>query len=221
MCQLSEWIRNCVSNNTCVIGCTGPSKCAAASASSSLQTLCTTQIAGGAGNTFTLNSTTYTADGAEFQDMFGNVNTSGKIGTGNQGNTMISLDGGTYLCWGDKDCPPSDNCLLGSANGITNFPSYIGICVNSSSGEGDQPAPANCTSSDTPQARTAANTRAWGPLPAYRPPPPKRMPAFPTSIPQLLASVHLTHRRLLPGRRRLSQPGVGLRGARCLRREPN
>src|SRR5580698_1790028 len=42
------------------------------------------------------------------------------------------------------------------------------------------------------QARTAANIKAWGPLPAYRPPPPKRTPAFPTSIPQLLASVHLT-----------------------------
>ena len=40
--------------------------------------------------------------------MFGNVNTSGSISTGNPGNTMISLDGGTYLCWGDKDCPPGD-----------------------------------------------------------------------------------------------------------------
>jgi len=140
---------NCVSGNTCVIGCTGPSKCAASNASSSLQTLCTTQIAGGAGNTFTLNGKTYTADGAEFQDMFGNVNTSHSVDDLHPGDTMISLDGGTYLCWGDKDCPPTDNCLLGSDSGITNFPSYVGICVNSSSGEGDQPAPANCTSSST------------------------------------------------------------------------
>jgi len=136
-------------NSTCVIGCTGPSKCAAASSSSALQTLCTTQIAGGAGQTFTLDGQTYTADGAEFQDMFGNVNTSGSISFGNQGDTMISLDGGTYLCWGDKDCPPTDKCLLGSDSGIANFPSYVGICVNSSSGDGDQPAPANCTSSST------------------------------------------------------------------------
>jgi hypothetical protein len=153
---------NCVSNNTCVIGCTAPSKCANASASSSLQTLCTTQIAGGAGNTFTLNGTTYTADGAEFQDMFGNVNTSGKIGFGNQGATMIDLDGGTFLCWGDKDCPPTDNCLLGSANGIANFPSYVGICVNSSSGEGDQPAPLNCTSSDTPTGQDCGQYNGLG-----------------------------------------------------------
>jgi len=153
---------NCVSGNTCVIGCTGPSKCAAASASSSLQTLCTTQIAGGAGNTFTLDGTTYTADGAEFQDMFGNVNTSGSFDPSHQGDTMISLDGGTFLCWGDKDCPPSDKCLLGSASGITNFPSYVGICVNSSSGEGDQPAPANCTSSSTPTGQDCGQYEGMG-----------------------------------------------------------
>ena len=153
---------NCVSNNTCVIGCTAPSKCANASASSSLQTLCTTQIAGSAGNTFTLNGTTYTADGAEFQDMFGNVNTSGSFDPSHQGKTMIDLDGGTFLCWGDKDCPPTDNCLLGSANGIANFPSYVGICVNSSSGEGDQPSPANCTSSSTPAGQDCGQYSGMG-----------------------------------------------------------
>ena len=94
--------------------------------------------------------------------MFGNVNTSGKIGFGNQGATMIYLDGGTYLCWGDKDCPPSDNCLLGSANGIADFPSYVGICVNSSSGEGDQPAPLNCTSSDTPTGQDCGQYNGMG-----------------------------------------------------------
>jgi Thaumatin family len=149
-------------DNTCVIGCTGPSKCAAASSSSALQTLCTTLIAGGSGNNFTLDGTTYPADGAEFQDMFGNVNTSGSITFGSPGDTMISLDGGTYLCWGDKDCPPTDNCLLGSASGITNFPSYVGICVNSSSGEGDQPAPANCTSSSTPTGQDCGQYNGMG-----------------------------------------------------------
>jgi hypothetical protein len=153
---------NCVNDNTCVIGCTGPSKCAASNASPALQALCTEKIAGGDGNTFTLDSTGYTADGAEFQDMFGNVNTSGSISTGNPGNTMISLDGGTYLCWGDKDCPPGDSCKLGAANGITNFPSYTGICVNSSSGDGDQPAPASCTSSDTPAGQDCGQYKGMG-----------------------------------------------------------
>lgn len=153
---------NCVNDNTCVIGCTGPSKCAASNASPALQALCTEKIAGGVGNTFTLDGTGYTADGAEFQDMFGNVNTSGSISTGNPGNTMISLDGGTYLCWGDKDCPPGDNCLLGSANGIANFPSYVGICANSSTGEGDQPAPANCMSSNTPAGQDCGQYSGMG-----------------------------------------------------------
>ncbi len=100
----------CSNNNTCVIGCNDPGdQCSTSNAPSNL--MCNTSVPSG--------------DGSTYADMYTVKNISGKIPEG-VGQTMISGNSGTPICWGDADCTPTETCAMGL---ISNFPSKIGICI--------------------------------------------------------------------------------------------
>jgi hypothetical protein len=109
-------------NDTCVIGCNDPGdqctsidpNCANPANDGALQ--CCTSVPSGAG---------WTADGADYVDMYLVKNYSGVIDNANQNQTMISSNGGTPVCWGDLDCAPGQTCEMGVVPG---FPADVGIC---------------------------------------------------------------------------------------------
>ena len=109
-------------NNTCVIGCNDPGdqctsidpNCGNPANDGALQ--CCTAVPSGSG---------FTADGADYVDMYLVKNYSGVIDSANQYQTMISSNGGTPVCWGNLDCAPGQTCEMGVVPG---FPADVGIC---------------------------------------------------------------------------------------------
>ena len=109
-------------NNTCVIGCNDPGdqctsidpNCTTPSNDGALQ--CCSAVPSGSG---------FTADGADYVDMYLVKNYSGVIDNANQYQTMISSNGGTPVCWGNLDCAPGQTCEMGVVPG---FPADVGIC---------------------------------------------------------------------------------------------
>ena len=109
-------------NNTCVIGCNDPGdqctsidpNCGNPANDGALQ--CCSAVPSGSG---------FTADGADYVDMYLVKNYSGVIDSANQYQTMISSNGGTPVCWGNLDCAPGQTCEMGVVPG---FPADVGIC---------------------------------------------------------------------------------------------
>ena len=109
-------------NNTCVIGCNDPGdQC------TSIDPNCTTPANDGALQCCSAvpSGSGFTADGADYVDMYLVKNYSGAIDNGNQNQTMISSNGGTPVCWGNLDCAPGQTCEMGVVPG---FPAGVGIC---------------------------------------------------------------------------------------------
>ncbi|HXN14370.1 MAG TPA: thaumatin family protein [Candidatus Acidoferrales bacterium] len=109
-------------NNTCVIGCNDPGdqctsidpQCMDTNKDGTLA--CCTPVPSGSG---------WTADGADYVDMYLAKNYSGAIDSANLSQVMISSNGGTPVCWGPLDCAPTQKCEIGVVSG---FPSDVGIC---------------------------------------------------------------------------------------------
>jgi hypothetical protein len=109
-------------NSTCVIGCNDPGdQC------TSIDPNCTTPANDGALQCCTAvpSGSGFTADGADYVDMYLVKNYSGVIDNANQNQTMISSNGGTPVCWGNLDCAPGQTCEMGVVPG---FPADVGIC---------------------------------------------------------------------------------------------
>ncbi|MFZ2063246.1 MAG: thaumatin family protein [Candidatus Binatus sp.] len=109
-------------NNTCVLGCNDPGdqctsidpQCTTPQNDGTLQ--CCSAIPSGTG---------WTADGADYVDMYLAKNYSAVIDPTNQYQIMISSNGSTPVCWGDLDCAPGQTCEMGVVPG---FPTGVGIC---------------------------------------------------------------------------------------------
>ncbi|HYL58461.1 MAG TPA: thaumatin family protein [Candidatus Acidoferrales bacterium] len=111
----------CVSGK-CVIGCNDPGDqctsidpgCKNTEEDGALK--CCTAVPSGPG---------FTADGADYVDMYLVQNYSAAIDSGNQFQKMISSNGATPVCWGNLDCAPGQTCEMGVVPG---FPAGVGIC---------------------------------------------------------------------------------------------
>ncbi|MHB8383348.1 MAG: thaumatin family protein [Candidatus Binataceae bacterium] len=146
---------SCVNGETCVIGCDAPSKLCPGIGSvkpfmsgvdaPGMQSLdCYQPVPGDfAGFTFT-------SDGSWFEDMYNVHNQSGAVYTTDNAIyqvSMFSSNQGTPTCWGDLDCPPNQNCLLGpTATGIANLPPDLGICADTSASPPIPNGSVNCAS---------------------------------------------------------------------------
>ena len=127
---------SCLGGMTCVIGCGAPGKLCgsnypspvSAPGVSSLR--CDTAISSGS-----VHGIPFMSDDSQYRDMYDAANDSGVVSSSNVGVTMFSGNQGTPTCWGDIDCAPGESCLIGPTNsGITNLPSYVGICATSNQG---------------------------------------------------------------------------------------
>jgi hypothetical protein len=123
----------CVNGNTCVIGCNDPADQCTASNPASLH--CQEPIPSPLPSAaFPSNAATPhpTPDGATYLDMYLAKNSTGLADPSDKGDSMFSANQGTPTCWGNLDCLPGETCMIGSASGITGFPSNLGICVGAS-----------------------------------------------------------------------------------------
>lgn len=140
---------SCSGGFTCVIGCDGPGKLCGAnypspvSAPGVADLECTTAIPSGS-----VHGVPFSADGSEYRDMYDAANDSGVVSASHFGVTMFSGNQGTPTCWGDIDCAPGEECLIGpTATGIAGLPSYVGICATPNGGGTPiVQSPTNCAS---------------------------------------------------------------------------
>jgi len=161
---------SCVNHMTCVIGCNAPGKLCGSSYPSPISApgvanlSCNSAIPNGS-----VHGTQFTADGAEYRDMYDAANDSGTASTGAShiGVTMFSGNQGTPTCWGDVDCAIGEKCLVGStATGIAGLPSYVGICVTPSAG-GGLPTVAATTDCANPATDIGNNCGGYPNSPVY------------------------------------------------------
>ena len=142
---------SCAGGYACVIGCNGPGKLCGADYPSPVgapgiaDLQCTTTIPSS-----TVHGIPFTTDNSQYRDMYDAANDSATVHTTHQGVTMFSGNQGTPTCWGDLDCLPTEECLIGpTATGITGLPAYVGICATASSTPGGKPStiiPTDCAS---------------------------------------------------------------------------
>ncbi len=127
---------SCSGGFTCVIGCNGPGKLCGAnypspvSAPGVTNLKCATPIPPGS-----VHGIDFSADGSWYEDMYDAANDSGAVSAGNLGVTMFSGNQGSPTCWGDIDCAPGEECLVGpTVTGIAGLPSWVGICAKANGG---------------------------------------------------------------------------------------
>lgn len=181
---------SCSGGSTCVIGCNGPGKLCGSSYPSPVSAPgvtdleCDTAIPSGS-----VHDIPFTTDNSQYRDMYDAANDSGVVSSSHVGVTMFSGNQGTPTCWGDIDCAPGEECLIGpTATGIAGLPSYVGICATAPSGGGTptvQPVTGCMSASDatnqnhcggypTSPVYTCVNATGVNPpvacLPAYNPP---------------------------------------------------
>jgi hypothetical protein len=165
-CPTGADAASCSNGFTCVIGCNGPGKLCGANYPSPVSAPgvayleCTTPIPSGS-----VHGIPFSADGSEYRDMYDAANDSGVVSSGNVGVTMFSGNQGTPTCWGDIDCAPGEECLIGpAATGIAGLPSYVGICATQNGGGAPiVQSPANCAST----ADEGKNCGGYDKSPAY------------------------------------------------------
>ncbi len=136
-CPSGAEMAACNGGSTCVIGCSGPGQLCGKSYPSPISAPgvagleCSTTVPSGS-----VHGIPFTMDGSQYTDMYNAVNNSGAVSASHIGVTMFSSNQGTPTCWGDIDCAPGEECLIGPAGGVTGLPSYVGFCATPPSGQG-------------------------------------------------------------------------------------